>query len=59
MVDAYARETLREELAQRVMRDAKPAAGEADRLYEEAIREWKISAILFEKEEDAKRVEAG
>ena len=59
MVDAYARETLREELAQRVMRDAKPAAGEADRLYEEAIREWKISAILFDKEEDAKRVEAG
>jgi parvulin-like peptidyl-prolyl isomerase len=58
-VDAYARETLREELAQKIMREAKPAPGEAERLYEDAVREWKITAILFQKEEDAKRLQAG
>ena len=58
MLEAYAREALREELVEKVVRDAKPDAAEIDRLYKEAVREYKISAVLCDKEEDAKGFEA-
>jgi len=58
MVEAYAREALREELAEKVMGDAKADEKEIDRIYKEAVQEWKISAVLCDKEDDAKRFEA-
>ena len=58
MVDAFSRETLREELAAKVTRDVKADEREVERIYKESIQEWKISAVLCEKEEDAKSLEA-
>ena len=58
MVDAYAKEALREELAEKVMADAKADAKEVDKLYRDAVREWKVSAVLCDKEDDATRFEA-
>jgi parvulin-like peptidyl-prolyl isomerase len=58
MVDSYAKEALREELAEKVMSDAKADDKEIDRIYTEAVREWKVSAVLCDKEADAKRFEA-
>ncbi len=58
MVDSYAKEALREELAEKVMAGAKADEKEVDRLYKDAVREWKVSAVLCDKEDDAKRFEA-
>ena len=58
MVDAFAKEALREELAEKVMAGAKADEKEVDKIYREAVREWKISAVLCEKEDDAKRFAA-
>jgi hypothetical protein len=57
MVDAFSKETLREELVERITRNVKADQKEVDRIHKELSREWKISAVLFETEEDAKRVE--
>jgi len=58
MVDAFAREALREELAEKVMAGAKVDEKEVDKLYKEAVREWKVDAVLCDKEDDANRFEA-
>jgi parvulin-like peptidyl-prolyl isomerase len=58
MVDAFAREALREELAEKVMAGAKVDEKEVDKLYKDAVREWKVSAVLCDKEDDANRFEA-
>ena len=58
MVDAYAKEALREELAEKVMGDAKVDEKAVEKIYKEAVREWKVSAVLCDKEDDAKRFEA-
>lgn len=54
---AFARITLREELMFRHLKNLKPSEKEIDKVYREATKEWKISSILFEKEEDAKKTE--
>jgi parvulin-like peptidyl-prolyl isomerase len=56
-VDVFARQTLRDELIERQVKNIKPDEKEVERLYREAIKEWKIKSILFEKEEDAKAME--
>jgi parvulin-like peptidyl-prolyl isomerase len=56
-VDVFARQTLRDELIERQVKNIKPDEKEVERLYREAIREWKIKSVLFEKEEDAKAME--
>jgi PPIC-type PPIASE domain len=58
MVDAFAKEALREELAEKVMAGAKVDEKEVDTVYKQAVREWKISAVLCDKEDDANRFEA-
>ncbi len=56
-VDVSARQMLRDELIERQVKDIKPDEKEAEMLYRESIKEWKIKSILFEKEEDAKAME--
>lgn len=56
-VDVFARQTLRDELIERQVKNIKPDEKEVERLYREAIKEWKIKSVLFEKEEDAKAME--
>jgi parvulin-like peptidyl-prolyl isomerase len=53
-VDSNARVTLRDELVERVVKDVKADAAEVDKIYRASVREWKISAALFEKEEHAR-----
>jgi len=53
MVDVYSRATLREQLMAKVVKDIKPSKKEVEKAYQEAIKEWKISSIMFEKEDDA------
>lgn len=57
MVDAFSRETLREELAAKITKDVKADEKEVERLYGTSMKEWKVSAVLCEKEEDARRME--
>jgi len=56
-VDVFAKVTLRDELIERQIKDIKPDEKVVEELYKESIKEWKIKAILFEKEEDAKNME--
>jgi peptidyl-prolyl cis-trans isomerase C len=58
MLDAHARLTLREELVDRVVKDAKPDPDLVEQTYRAAVREWKVSAVLFEQEEHAKAMAA-
>jgi parvulin-like peptidyl-prolyl isomerase len=57
MVDAFSREALRGELAAKVTKDVKADEQEVERLYKASVKEWKVSAVLCEKEEDAKQME--
>ncbi len=56
-VEIFSRITLREELMNRYVKNIKPDEKEIDKVYREATKEWKISSILFEKEENAKKTE--
>jgi len=58
-VDVFARVTLRDELIERHVKNIKPDEKEVEKIYKESVKEWKIKSILFEKEEDAKRMENG
>lgn len=56
-VDVQARVTLREHLIWNLLSSVKkPDEKEVEKLYREAIRQWKISDLLFTKEEDAKKL---
>ena len=56
-VEVFSRVTLREELMERHIKDLKPDEKEVDKLYKEYVKEWKMSSVLFEKEEAAKEME--
>lgn len=58
-VDVFARVTLRDELIETHVKNIKPDEKEVEKIYKESVKEWKIKSILFEKEEDAKRMENG
>ena len=58
MVDANAHVALREELVKRVVKDVKPDPNEVEKVYRTSVREWKISAALFDKEEHARSMAA-
>jgi parvulin-like peptidyl-prolyl isomerase len=45
---------LREMVSDVAVRGVKPDTAEVERLYREAVREWKIASVLVDKEEDAK-----
>jgi len=53
LVESYARVTLREELAARLVKDVKADPKEVEEIYRASVRQWKVSAALFEKEEQA------
>jgi parvulin-like peptidyl-prolyl isomerase len=55
--DVFARQTLRDELIDRHVKDIKPDEKEVEKIYKESVKEFKIRSILFEKEEDAKQME--
>src|SRR5512139_3104962 len=56
-VDVFSRVTLRDELIERQVKNVKPDEKEVEEAYRESIKELKVKSILFEKEEDAKRME--
>lgn len=51
--DVYGKVTLREHLIEHRAKDIKGDAKEAERIYRDAIREWKINSVLFEKKDEA------
>jgi parvulin-like peptidyl-prolyl isomerase len=56
--DSNARVTLRDELVERVVKDVKADPAKVDEIYRASVREWKVSAALFEKEEHARSMAA-
>jgi parvulin-like peptidyl-prolyl isomerase len=56
MVDAFASVTLREELMEKRVKDTKVDEKEVEKLYRDSIKEWKVSSLLFEKEDAAKKM---
>lgn len=57
-VDVFSRVALREELVGRTLRGVKVDEKEVEERYKELIKEWKVKSISFEKEEDARAMEA-
>jgi parvulin-like peptidyl-prolyl isomerase len=53
LVDVYSRRTLREHLILRRIKGVEADEAEADRLYLEAAREWRIKALIFREMKDA------
>ena len=58
VVESNARVTLREELVERVVKDVRADPKQVEAIYRASVREWKISAALFGKEEHAKSMAA-
>ena len=56
MVDAFSKVTLREELMERQVKDIKVDDQEVEKVYKESVKEWKISSVMVEKENDAKKM---
>jgi parvulin-like peptidyl-prolyl isomerase len=56
MVDVFAKTTLREELIEHRLKNVKADEKAVERLYKQAVKEWKVSSVLFEKEDDAKKM---
>jgi parvulin-like peptidyl-prolyl isomerase len=57
-VDSYRAARLRTMLQESVTKSLKPDPAEVRKIYADAVREWKITSVLLEKEEDAKAFEA-
>ncbi len=57
MVDVFSRVTLREELLEKHVKNMKADEKEVDKVYRESVKEWKIDSLLFQKEEDARKME--
>ena len=53
LIDSYARVALREQLVDRIVKDIKTDPAAVRKMYEDAVREWKVSAALFTTEADA------
>jgi hypothetical protein len=53
-VDDYAATALKEQLKLAHAKDAKPDDKVLEQLYKQAVKEWKIKSVKFEKQEDAK-----
>ena len=58
MVESFANVTLREELVERVVKDVKPDPKKVEKIYREKVAELRVSAALFQKEEQASRMAA-
>jgi parvulin-like peptidyl-prolyl isomerase len=53
LVEVFTRRTLRENLLQRHIREIDADPAEVEKLYREAVREWRIKALIFKEEQDA------
>jgi parvulin-like peptidyl-prolyl isomerase len=53
-VEDFSTMALREELKKQQVKDVKPDEAEVTRLYREAVREFRIRSVKFDKEEDAR-----
>jgi hypothetical protein len=56
MVDAFAGTALREELMEKQVGKLAVPEKQAERLYKEATRQWKLVSVMFAKEDDAKKM---
>lgn len=56
-IEVFSRVTLREALMEKQAKNIKPDEKEVERIYKESVKEWRIQSIVFEKEEDAKKME--
>jgi parvulin-like peptidyl-prolyl isomerase len=57
LVDSYSRDMLMKLLMTRYLKDLKADKEEVESLYKEAVREWKLKSVFFEKEDGAKKFE--
>jgi len=57
IVDKYSRETLTGLFRRQYVKEVKVDEEEVDKFYKEAVKEWKIKSVLFEKEDEAKKIE--
>ena len=57
-VDQYARETMMELLLKFHVEDIRADEEVVERLYKEAVKEWKLKSIRFKKESDAREVDS-
>ncbi len=55
LADKYADQALIDLLLKDYVKDIKPDEKEVDRLYKESVKEWKINAVVFEKEDTARK----
>jgi parvulin-like peptidyl-prolyl isomerase len=58
-VDGFANKVLRDLLMKKLVKDVKADPKDVEKLYQELIKEWKISAVVFKKEDEAKKLLAG
>ena len=56
-MDAFARVTLREELIDKHVKTVRADEKEVEKRFKELVKEWKIKSIVFEKEENAKKMQ--
>ena len=54
-VDSHSKDTLSFLLFKEQVRDVTPDEGEVERFYQEIVKEWKITSVMFEKEDAAKQ----
>ena len=54
-VDVTSREILREVLIERLVKDIPPDAAAIEKLFREAVREWKTTSLLFQSDDAAQR----
>jgi hypothetical protein len=57
-VKKYSQETLMQSLLMQYVKDIKADDDEVERLYKDAVKEWKMKTVMFAKEADAKKIEA-
>ncbi|WP_232278997.1 peptidylprolyl isomerase [Geotalea uraniireducens] len=55
-LDDFPRMALKEELKDLQIKSLQPDATEVEKYYKEAVKEWKIKSVKFEKEDDAKEL---
>lgn len=56
MVDVFSRITLREELMLRYTKNVRVDDKDVERAYQEAVKEWRLTSVLFDREEDARKM---
>ncbi len=57
MLDQYSRQSLMEFLLEQHVKDIKADEDEVERIYKDTVKEWRIKAARFEKEDDIKKIE--